>query len=50
MYRISESYIFILTFQKILQISILSIRHFNVDIVNKLTIIKLKFQQNKDIT
>jgi len=39
-----------LTFQRILQISTLSIRHFNTYIFNKLTRIKLKFQQNKDIT
>jgi len=39
-----------LTFQRILQISTLSIRQFNANIFSKLTRIKLKFQQNKDIT
>jgi len=39
-----------LTFQKGLQITTFSIRHFNTDIFSKLTRIKLKFQQNKDIT
>ena len=40
----------LLTFQRGLQISTFSIRHFNTNIFSKLTRIKLKFQQNKDTT
>jgi hypothetical protein len=39
----------LLTFQRGLQITTFSIRHFNTNIFSKLTRIKLKFQQNKDM-
>jgi hypothetical protein len=38
------------SFQTDLQTFTLSIRHFNTNIFNKLTRIKLKFQQNKGTT
>ena len=47
---IADSVEYMLCFQRCLQITTFSIRHFNINIFSKLTRMKLKFQQNKDTT